>query len=203
EESCFCGGFGINPFFIKNSDISLYIIDEEFLVDINTQEGENLVNNHLDLFINPDDKDFTYYSKLMNIFNRNKELFDLVELNKKFKKSSNNRIWTEISDICLGCATCSFLCPVCHCFDVFDEGSLEKGERIRVWDFCLSKDFTRMASGEDPFPERKDKIKHRFFHKFVYMPERYGYSGCTGCGRCIKYCPVKIDIRKILSEIND
>ena len=89
------------------------------------------------------------------------------------------------------------MCPTCHCFDIVDEGYL----RLRCWDTCSSSTFTRMAAGEDHRRQKESRYRQRIYHKFSYFEENFGTYACVGCGRCSRYCPVKIDIVEIVNGI--
>jgi len=102
---------------------------------------------------------------------------------------------------CLGCGICTYVCPTCYCFDIFDEGCGSKcGKRMRTWDTCQSSMFTLEASGHNPRLEQFERYRNRIYHKFKILKDRTGSYGCTGCGRCIKYCPVYVDIREIIKR---
>jgi ferredoxin len=105
--------------------------------------------------------------------------------------------WREVSQACLTCGICSFLCPTCHCFDIVDEGYL----RLRCWDTCSSETFTRMAAGEDHRNLKHSRYRQRIYHKFTYFKENFGTHSCVGCGRCTRHCPVKMDIVEIVNGI--
>jgi len=79
----------------------------------------------------------------------------------------------------------------------------KKGERIRCWDSCQFKNFARMAGGMNPRREKAERLKHRISHKFSYTFSRFGKIFCTGCGRCIRHCPVNIDILEVLSGVRN
>ena len=99
----------------------------------------------------------------------------------------------EFAKRCISCGACNFACPTCFCFDTFDDDSLYK-----EWDSCILSGFTRMAGGANPRPTLDLRLRQRFMHKLKYHYENFSYYLCTGCGRCIETCPVKIDIREFI-----
>jgi len=118
-----------------------------------------------------------------------------VKINKKEWSSVlvanyDHPIWDKRSDECLECSSCTMVCPTCFCYDVKDEVSLnlKDGKRIRTWDGCLLRDFTKIGSGEVFRDDVRERYRHRFFRKGNYLPERYGFVACVGCGRCGTAC---------------
>jgi len=114
--------------------------------------------------------------------------------------------WPAMSERCLSCRICAYVCPTCRCFDVRDEpvfgsnGNREY-ERIRCWDSCAGTVYRRIAGGHNPREAKGERLRNRFFCKFYYYPEQYGPMACTGCGRCIEACPVNIDITEVLEHV--
>ncbi len=105
-----------------------------------------------------------------------------------------SEVWDEVSRFCISCGVCTYLCPTCHCFDITDSGRV----RIRTWDSCQFPYFTMHTSGYNPRPEKKHRLRNRIYHKFSYFPQRYGIVACVGCGRCVRMCPSRIDIRELV-----
>jgi len=111
----------------------------------------------------------------------------------------NASFWPQIAEACINCGACTFLCPTCYCFDIQDEVAGTKGVRLRYWDSCMFPLFTLHASGHNPRGQKMQRVRNRFMHKFKYFPDRFGPVSCVGCGRCVKDCPVNIDIREVIS----
>jgi ferredoxin len=109
--------------------------------------------------------------------------------------------WDRVAEACMGCGTCAFVCPSCHCFDVLDEGDWRRGERVRFWDSCAFDHFTQHASGHNPRPNQASRYRQRVYHKFVYYPDKFGRLLCTGCGRCVDACPGGVDLVEVLQGI--
>lgn len=109
--------------------------------------------------------------------------------------------WKEISIQCVGCGTCTFLCPTCHCFDIQDEGDTYSGVRRKNWDSCSFALFTMHTSGHNPRATQSSRWRQRIMHKFNYFPSKFGRNSCSGCGRCSRSCPVDMGITETLQEI--
>jgi formate hydrogenlyase subunit 6/NADH:ubiquinone oxidoreductase subunit I len=123
---------------------------------------------------------------------------DLSALKKNMDPLFDDGRWEELTASCIGCGSCTYLCPTCHCFDIADESRLYKGQRIRTWDSCQFPLFTKHASGHNPRKNKKERLRQRFMHKFSYAVENSGAALCVGCGRCITGCPVNLDIRDVI-----
>ena len=108
--------------------------------------------------------------------------------------------WRAVSESCVSCGTCAYLCPTCHCFDITDEVSLSRGERLRIWDCCSFANFTKMA-GHQPRLGRHARYRQRVMHKFAYCPDNCGKVACVGDGRCIRHCPYGVDIREVIESL--
>ena len=113
-----------------------------------------------------------------------------------------SRFWKEISMRCIGCASCTYLCPTCHCFDIQDEGDTYTGIRRKNWDSCSFALFTMHTSGHNPRSTQSARWRQRIMHKFNYFPGKFSVNSCSGCGRCSRQCPVDMGITETLQEIS-
>ena len=113
-----------------------------------------------------------------------------------------SKFWKEISMRCIGCASCTYLCPTCHCFDIQDEGDTYSGIRRKNWDSCSFALFTMHTSGHNPRATQSARWRQRIMHKFNYFPGKFSVNSCSGCGRCSRQCPVDMGITETLQEIS-
>ncbi|MCL0060455.1 4Fe-4S dicluster domain-containing protein, partial [Dehalococcoidia bacterium] len=108
--------------------------------------------------------------------------------------------WEKVAAKCIGCGICTFLCPTCHCFDISDEMVKKQGARFRCWDSCAFPLYTKMPM-ENPREEKWQRVRQKVCHKFEFHPMSFDVIACTGCGRCIRLCPVNWDICQTLAQL--
>jgi len=103
--------------------------------------------------------------------------------------------WDDLGRRCLSCANCTLVCPTCFCTTVDDSTSLSgtDAERRRLWDSCFNIDFSHIHGGSVRHTTGA-RCRHWITHKFASWVDQFGTLGCTGCGRCIAWCPAGIDI---------
>ncbi len=111
--------------------------------------------------------------------------------------------WEDVAFACINCGTCTFSCPTCWCFDIQDEVHRKQGVRMRNWDSCMFPIFTVHTTGHNPRGSKLQRVRQRFMHKLKYFVDKYDQGiMCVGCGRCVRQCPVNIDIRKVSALMN-
>ena len=202
-ETCFCATFGIDAA-DPAGDVTVWETAEGYMLRANTEKGEALLAATASLLEEGDEgaveaakaKTREIMAKLplagftMEGVGAGKtaELFDRPE-------------WKTLSEACLGCGTCTFVCPTCQCYDVRDFDTGNGIKRFRCWDSCMYSDFTKMAHGNSR-NSQVERFRQRFMHKLVYYPDRNnGTFGCVGCGRCLSRCPISMNIVKVAKTL--
>jgi len=202
-ETCFCGTFGIDA-----SDPAGDVVcweDETYLyLTAKTEKGEKLLAA-LEAVTEPCGDDAADGVKALA--KARQEKLPLAELKPdafgggKTDAFFNDPAWQSLSEACLGCGTCTFVCPTCQCYDIKDYDTGKEVIRFRCWDSCMYSDFTKMAHGTNR-PTQLQRFRQRFMHKLVYYPENNGgVFGCVGCGRCLSRCPISMNIVKVMQKL--
>jgi ferredoxin len=209
--TCFCTGVGLGPFSQAGMDVLLTDIGRRYLVQVVSDKGEKLLREMASLEdgILSSAKEATP-SELREQERIAREAEERLRtevaiegLEEKLDGMFDDPLWTAVSQKCLGCGACTYVCPTCHCFDIVDEGEGDRGRRVRIWDSCQYPLFTHHTSGHNPRPSGTGRMRQRVMHKFHYMVENVDATGCVGCGRCVRSCPVNLDIRQVLELIMD
>jgi sulfhydrogenase subunit beta (sulfur reductase) len=129
---------------------------------------------------------------------------DTVDLKALLYRNYENPRWNNVASRCLTCANCTMVCPTCFCTTVEDTTDLtgEHAERWRKWDSCFTMDFSYIHGGSVRSTPRA-RYRQWMTHKLATWIDQFGTSGCVGCGRCITWCPVGIDITEEVHAIRE
>jgi len=201
--TCFCGSVGFAPDSEIGADVIAYDLKDRYLMNAVTQAGEELLNTAGAHFDDVSESDREEKEQVMiGAKNQLARVFSTDLLDEKLADFDAS-YWNQICQKCLGCGVCTYFCPTCHCFDITDETDGVQGRRIRTWDSCMYPLFTLHASGHNPRPTRKERMRQRIMHKFSYSMKQYGRLFCVGCGRCVVHCPVNLDMRAVITEITE
>ncbi|MBQ8297788.1 MAG: 4Fe-4S dicluster domain-containing protein [Ruminococcus sp.] len=203
SETCFCSAFGIDAT-QPGGDVECASDGTSFFFEAKTEKGKAFIDSVSSLLSDGDT------AELDNAKAKTKEILaklPLAELSTesfgadKLTELFNSDKWAGLSESCLACGTCTFVCPTCQCYDIKDFDTGHGIKRYRCWDSCMYSDFTKMAHG-NPRLTQLERFRQRFMHKLVYYPANYdGVFGCVGCGRCLAKCPISMNIVKVMKAL--
>ena len=205
SETCFCQVFGIDAS-EPEGDVSCWMDDSNLYLRANTEKGRKLevqlgsmLEDCKDDAVEEQKKKLKEVLKKLPLANLSTKSFEGDVLKKMFDSDK----WQSLSQSCLGCGTCTFVCPTCQCYDIRDFNTGHGVKRFRCWDSCMYSDFTKMAHG-NPRLTQLERFRQRFMHKLVYFPSNNeGEFGCVGCGRCLSRCPISMNIVKVMKALSE
>ena len=203
SETCFCTAFGIDAA-EPAGDISCWKTESELFMKANTEKGEALLASLEGLTEECGEEAVSAQKEKIGAIMKKLPLADLSTEGfggGKTQELFNSPEWDELSQTCLGCGTCTFVCPTCQCYDIKDFNTGHGVVRYRCWDSCMYSEFTKMAHGNNRLTQ-KERFRQRFMHKLVYYPENNeGLFSCVGCGRCLTRCPISMNIVKVMKKL--
>jgi sulfhydrogenase subunit beta (sulfur reductase) len=198
-EACFCTSVGGSPAGTEGADLLLSPVDGVYHVKIITERGKELVEKHSRFF--QESSDAVDERQVEAAEEWATRITRSVDVEKAFESLRfDSPLWEDAAQQCIDCGVCTFLCPTCHCFDIRDEGDPDKGSRVRIWDSCAFSEYTTMPAHQ-PRPQHYRRYRQRIMHKFQYYRQNLGKTLCVGCGRCIRRCPVGVDITQVLQAV--
>jgi Fe-S oxidoreductase len=127
---------------------------------------------------------------------------DTTDIRDLLAANLEHERWDDVASRCLTCGNCTLVCPTCFCSSVEDVNDLtgDSAERVRSWDSCFSLEHSYIHGGNIR-PSGRSRYRQWLTHKFGTWHDQFGESGCVGCGRCITWCPVAIDVTEELAAI--
>jgi len=205
-ENCFCASMGTGPAAESGYDVALTELPQKLLYDI----PERSMGLFQGIELRPATEEELHEGEEMVRRTRERmgRTISAKDPARRMYAALDSRVWEKAAERCLACANCTMVCPTCFCNTIVDRTDLRDASvsRVRVWDSCLSKDFVYSAGG-NPRQDRISRYRQFVMHKFAYWPDEFGTYGCVGCGRCITWCPVGIDITDtvngVLKDLHD
>jgi sulfhydrogenase subunit beta (sulfur reductase) len=199
-ETCFCTSLGGSPDDPQDMDVMISEVEGGYKIQAVTDKGCKLLS---DYGLEPSYWDL--YDGTEKVRNTDKtKTLDAGSI--QWPDRFSDDYWASMSERCLSCRICAYVCPACRCFDLRDEAlpsthARQSFERIRCWDSCTSERYRLIAGGHNSRPTKEQRLRNRVFCKFYYYPQQYGPTACTGCGRCVESCPVNIDMLEVLEHL--
>jgi ferredoxin len=204
--TCFCSSVRTGPRARTGFDLALSeVIDNEhyFIVEVGTERGEEVMSSVSRRLAgdNEVEKADRLIRAAAQLTGRSLEPDNTREI---LYQNTDHPRWDVVAARCLSCANCTMVCPTCFCATVEDTTDLTgtEAQRTRKWDSCFTMDFSYIHGGSVR-PSSKGRYRHWLTHKLASWVDQFGTIGCVGCGRCITWCPVGIDITEEFRVIRE
>jgi ferredoxin len=193
--TCFCTSMGIGPRPREGFDLSLIELEDVFLVQVGSETGRMILANL------PWEAASAFWIQEAN--QKMEQAWDKVIRNmpeshileERLLDDLDNPHYDDIAKRCISCGNCTLVCPTCFCWDVQEINTLDVtvARRERVWDSCFNPEYSYVFGGNTR-PNTRSRYRQWITHKLASWHHQFGTSGCVGCGRCITWCPARIDI---------
>jgi ferredoxin len=182
-------------------DLVLTELDEAFVVRAGSVAGREL-SNRLGLTVASVEQTNEGRRRVAAAAAAMGRSVDVTDIRNLLHRNQEHPRWGIVADRCLSCTNCTLVCPTCFCSSVEDvtDLSLESAVRVRRWDSCFNPEFAAVHGGNFR-PSIRGRYRQWLTHKFASWFDQFDVSGCVGCGRCITWCPVGIDVTEEIAAI--
>ena len=203
SSTCFCTSMGTGPHCAGEFDLAVTEIDDGFLIEIGSNKGATLLEP-LATEAATDAHWQAAEQQTRSVAQSISKHFDTQNVHDLLLENLDHPNWQSVAEKCLSCANCTMVCPTCFCSTVTEVSNLQNTDvtRVRDWDSCFNMDLTYMAGGTV-----RNTIRSRYrqwlVHKLATWEDQFDVSGCTGCGRCITWCPVGIDLTEEVAALRE
>jgi len=205
--TCFCSSMGTGPTADGGYDLALTeVLDgarHYFVLDVGSERGQELLGELAHAPAGAAERAGAAAAHACAAEQMGREL-DTTDIRDLLYRSYESPRWEEVADRCLACGNCTMVCPTCFCTTVEDTTDLanEHVERRQLWDSCFTVDYSHIHGGAVRSSTRS-RYRQWMTHKLATWIDQFGSSGCVGCGRCITWCPVGIDITEEARAIRE
>jgi sulfhydrogenase subunit beta (sulfur reductase) len=205
--TCFCVSMHTGPRADGGYDLALTELvdgrEHRFVIDAGSEEGRRVLADmpHCPATNEETTRADAIVARTAASMGRHMRADDVHDL---LLRNLNHPRWDEVAARCLTCTNCTMVCPTCFCTTVEDASDLTgtKTERSQRWDSCFTMDFSYIHGGSVR-PDTRSRYRQWMTHKLATWWDQFGTTGCVGCGRCITWCPVGIDITEEVAAIRD
>lgn len=203
---CFCTSMGTGPSAAEGFDLALteMVVDGDvrFLVEVGTERGGEMLGRLGDVDAPGDDLVAVAVDAMARAAADMPHSMDTTDIHDLLLGNLEHPHWADVASRCLSCTNCTMVCPTCFCGTVTDELTLDGAEaaRVRSWDSCFTLEFSYIHGGSIR-QSASSRYRQWLTHKLASWIDQFGTSGCVGCGRCITWCPVGIDLTAEVAAI--
>ena len=205
--TCFCVSMGTGPKAERGFDLSLTELAAEgehrFLIESGTEAGNAVLAELPHRAAPPEDEQAAeaVVARTAGSMGRSMRADDVHDL---LLRNLEHARWDDVAQRCLTCGNCTMVCPTCFCTSVEDSSDLAgiESAHSRRWDSCFTMDYSYIHGGSVR-PSTRSRYRQWITHKLATWVDQFGTSGCVGCGRCVTWCPVGIDITEEVRAIRD
>jgi ferredoxin len=199
--TCFCTSMNTGPAVASGADLSLFELADHFVIDVCSERGREAM---MDTAWRPcNNQEIEAARKVPTQAEAQiRRKLDTAGIRDLLLGNLEHPRWDDVAKRCLACTNCTMVCPTCFCSSVSEVSDLtgEHTSRERQWDSCFTEDHSHMSHGAI-HPSTRAKYRQWLTHKLASWIDQFGTSGCVGCGRCITWCPVGIDLTEEVAAI--
>lgn len=199
--NCFCTSMNTGPRCSKGFDLALTELTDGFVIEVGSDTGSEILGDLTVRVAEMTEREAAERARQQALAQISKRL-DVTEIRDLLLTNLEHPRWAEVATRCLSCTNCTMVCPTCFCTSVNEVSDLqgERVERERKWDSCFNLDFSYMNGGHIR-NDIRSRYRQWLTHKLASWIDQFGSSGCVGCGRCITWCPVGIDLTEEVAAI--
>jgi ferredoxin len=204
--TCFCESMNTGPVAKNGFDLSLTEVcdtDEHFfVVTVGTERGAAVLSEVPSDSLTPE-HDIKAKEVLLKAVEKIERTIDMSDVKELLYRNAESPHWEQdVGKRCLNCTNCTMVCPTCFCTNVIDTANLSLTEAVRTrqWDSCFNEDYSYIHGGSVRVSSGS-RYRQWLTHKLGSWQDQFGMPGCVGCGRCITWCPVGIDLTEEIEDL--